>query len=129
MKTVSKSNNIFYWITTGLIGFLMVASSTFYIVKYDTVVENMKHLNYPSYLVTLLPFTKILGAVLLLFGNKLIPANIWSSLKEWVYSALFCNCVLAGIAHGMAGDGWINAGTIATVVLLASYYFSKKIGK
>jgi hypothetical protein len=129
MATVSKTSNILYWISTGLISFLMVASSTFYIVKYEMVVENMKHLDYPAYLVTLLPFTKILGAVLLLFGSKLVPANIWNSLKEWVYSALFCNCVLAAIAHGMAGDGWMNPGTIATIVLLASYYFSKKVGR
>jgi hypothetical protein len=129
MATVSKTSNILYWISTGLISFLMVVSSTFYIVKYEMVVENMKHLDYPAYLVTLLPFTKILGAVLLLFGSKLVPANIWNSLKEWVYSALFCNCVLAAIAHGMAGDGWMNPGTIATIVLLASYYFSKKVGR
>jgi hypothetical protein len=129
MTTVSKTNNVLYWITTGLIAFLMVASATFYIVKYDMVVENMKHLSYPTYLVSLMPFTKILGAMLLVFGSKFIPQNIWKHLNEWVYSALFCNCVLAAIAHGMAGDGWLNAGSIATVVLLASYYFSKKVGK
>lgn len=123
----SKTNTILYWISTGLIGLLMFGSSTFYIVKHDMVVENMKHLDYPGYLATLLPFTKILGAVLLLFGNKLIPPTIWKNLKEWVYSALFFNCLLAAIAHGMAGDGWVNPGTIATIILLASYYFSKKI--
>lgn len=107
----------------------MVASATFYVVKYDMVVENMKHLGYPAYLVSILPFTKILGAVLLLFGSKVVPENIWNNLNEWVYSALFCNCLLAAIAHGQAGDGWINPGTIATVILLVSYYFSKKVGK
>jgi DoxX-like family len=124
-----KTSTILYWITTGLIAFLMIASATFYIVKYDMVVDNMKHLGYPAYLVTLLPFTKILGALLLLFGSKIFPANIWKNLNEWVYAALFCNCVLAGIAHGQAGDGWVNAGTIASAILLVSYYFSKKIGK
>jgi DoxX-like family len=129
MTSVSKSSTILYWINTGLIAFLMIASATFYIVKPDMVLENMKHLGYPPYLVTLLPFTKILGAVLLLFGSKFIPANIWTNLNEWVYSALFCNCVLAAIAHGTAGDGWINPGTISAIILLASYYFSKKVGK
>jgi hypothetical protein len=125
----TKTNNIIYWISTGLISFLMVASATFYIVKYDMVVENMKHLGYPAYLVSLMPFTKILGAVLLLFGNRIFPTNIWKNLNEWVYSALFCNCVLAAIAHGMANDGWMNPGTIATIILMVSYYFSKKVGK
>ncbi len=129
MTTVSKSNTILYWISTGLIALLMIGSATLYIVKYDMVAENMKHLDYPTYLTSILPFTKISGAILLLFGSKFIPANIWKNLNEWVYSALFCNFVLAAIAHGQAGDGWINAGTIASIVILVSYYFSKKIGK
>ena len=129
MTTVSKTNTILYWITTGIIALLMIGSATFYIVKHDMVVENMKHLNYPAYLANILPFKKILGSVLLLFGSKFIPASIWKNLNEWVYSALFCNCVLAAIAHGQAGDGWINPGTIASIILLASYYYSKKIGK
>lgn len=129
MTTTSKSNTILYWISTGLIALLMFGSATLYIVKHDMVVENMNHLGYPAYLASILPFTKILGAVLLLFGSKFIPENIWKNLNEWVYSALFCNCVLAFIAHGQAGDGWINPGTIASIILLASYFFSKKVGK
>ncbi|MGL4630734.1 MAG: DoxX family protein [Leadbetterella sp.] len=126
--TVSKSSTVIYWVSTGLTALLMCGSATFYIVKYDMVVKNMEHLSYPPYLTTLLPFTKILGAVLLLFGHKIIPATIWRNLNEWVYAALFCNFVLAAIAHGMAADGWMNPGTIATIILLVSYYFSKKIG-
>jgi hypothetical protein len=127
--TVSKSSKIIYWITTGLVALLMFGSSTFYIVKHDMVVENMRHLEYPGYLASLLPFTKILGALLVLFGDRVFPVHIWTILKEWVYSALFCNFVLAGIAHGMSGDGWVNPGTIATIILMVSYYFSKKVGK
>ncbi|MBS1554042.1 MAG: DoxX family protein [Bacteroidetes bacterium] len=119
---------ILYWITTGLVALLMLGSATFYIVKHDMVVENMKHLGYPTYLVNILPFTKVLGAGLLLIGVKGIPSNIWRNLNEWVYSALFCNCVLAAIAHGNAGDGWINPGTIASVILVSSYFLSKKVG-
>jgi hypothetical protein len=122
LTTPSKANTIIYWISTGLIALLMVGSATFYIVKHDMVVENMAHLGYPAYLANILPFTKILGAGLLLFNKS-------KNLNEWVYSALFCNCVLAAIAHGQAGDGWINPGTIATILLLVSYFFSKKIGK
>jgi hypothetical protein len=128
-SSVSKVSSTIYWISTGLIALLMFGSSTMYIVKYDMVAENMKHLEYPVYLVRILPFTKILGAVLLLFGNKIFPTNIWRNLNEWVYSALFCNFVLAALAHGLAGDGWINPGTIATILLLVSYYYSKKAGK
>lgn len=124
-----KTNKIIYWISTVLIALLMFGSATFYIVKYDMVVENMKHLGYPAYLVTILPFTKILGATLLLFGSKLFTQNIWKNLNEWLYAALFINCLLAAIAHGLAGDGWMNPGTIATIILLISYYFSKKVGK
>ena len=58
MTTASKTSTIFYWITTGLIALLMIGSATLYIVKHDMVVENMKHLGYPSYLATILPFTK-----------------------------------------------------------------------
>jgi hypothetical protein len=131
MKIITPSNTskIIYWVSTGLISLIMIGSATFYIVKRDMVVENMKHLGYPAYLVSILPFTKILGTLLLLFGSKFIPRNIWKNLNEWVYSALFCNCVSASVAHGQAGDGWINPGTIASVVVLISYFFSKKLGK
>jgi hypothetical protein len=118
----SKTSKILYWISTGLVAFIMVASAILYIVKPDMVGDNMKHLGYPTYLVSILPFTKILGAALLLFNKN-------KSLNEWVYSALFCNCTLAAIAHGMGGDGWLNPGTIAAILLLMSYFSSKKIGK
>ena len=129
MTITSKTSSVLYWITTGLIAVLMLGSAILYIVKYDMVADNMKHLGYPIYLVRILTFTKILGAILLLFGSKLFSANVWKNLNEWVYSALFCNCLLAATAHGQAGDGWVNPGTIASIVLLASYYFSKKVGR
>ncbi|MEL7120244.1 MAG: DoxX family protein [Bacteroidota bacterium] len=125
----TKANTNLYWISTGLVGVIMFGSAILYIVSHDMVVENMKHLGYPAYLVNILPFTKIIGATLLLFGNKFIPNHIWKYLTEWVYASLFCNFVLAFIAHGQAGDGWINPGTIALILLLVSYFLSKKVGK
>ncbi|TAF75013.1 MAG: DoxX family protein [Bacteroidetes bacterium] len=122
IKKVSKKDLIIYWITTGLVVFGMVAAAIFYIVKHDMVVENMKHLGYPPYLANILPFTKLLVAILLIFNKN-------KSVKDWVYSAYFCNCILATIAHGLAGDGWINPGSITTVLLTISYYYSNKVGK
>lgn len=120
--TIKKSDTIIYWISTGLTAFLFVGSAIFYIVKHDMVVANMAHLGYPAYLSYILPFTKVLGAVIILFAT-------WKNLKEWAYSGLFINCVLAAIAHGNAGDGWINPGTIGAIVVLVSYFFGKRIGK
>jgi DoxX-like family len=122
IKIVSKRDKIIYWISTGLVVFGMVAAAIFYIVKHDMVVENMIHLGYPPYLANILPFTKLLGAILLIFNKN-------KSLKDWVYSAYFCNCLLATVAHGLAGDGWINPGSITLVLLIISYYYSQKVGK
>lgn len=120
--TIKKSDKIIYWIATGLVELLFLGSSIFYIVKHDMVVANMAHLGYPAYLSLILPFTKILGGVIILNSK-------WKNLKEWAYSGLFINCVLAAIAHGNSGDGWVNAGTIGSILVLVSYFFSKKIGK
>jgi hypothetical protein len=120
--TIKKSDKIIYWIATGLVEFLFLGSAIFYFVKHDMVLANMAHLGYPAYLSLFLPFTKILGGVIILTSK-------WKSLKEWAYSGLFINCILAAIAHGNSGDGWINPGTIGSIFLLVSYFYSKKIGK
>lgn len=117
-----KRDKIIYWIATGLLAILYFGSSTFYIVQYDMVAENMVHLGYPAYLIYYLVVAKITGILIVLFSK-------WKSLKEWAYAGLFINCLLAAIAHGHAGDGWLNAGSIGAIVVLVSYFFGKKIGK
>lgn len=117
-----KRDTILYWITTGLVGFLFISSGIMYLLKREMVIETFTHLGYPSYLVNYLPITKIAGALIIIFAK-------WNSLKEWAYSGLFINCVLAGVAHGHAQDGWVNAGTIGALIVLASYFFAKRTGK
>lgn len=125
METILKSSKInltFYWIATVLISILYFGSSTFYIFKYDMVAENMVHLGYPTYLIYYLVVAKLTGISIVLFSKI-------SSLTEWAYAGLFINCLLAAIAHGHVGDGWVNAGSIGAILVLTSYFYGKKVGK
>ena len=121
-STFSKTDRIIYWFSTGLISLLMGVSIIFYVRKHDIVANNMTHLGYPTYLSYILPFTKATGIIIILFSK-------WANLKEWAYSGLFINCTLAFIAHGTVGDGWINLGTVAMILILVSYFYSKKSAK
>ena len=110
-----KITRIAYFGATGLVVLLFVGSGIMYLLNPEMIKENMIHLGYPTYLTFILPFTKIGGALLILQKK-------FKLLKEWAYAGLFINSVLAMIAHGMAGDGWINAGSIGSVFVLVSYF-------
>jgi hypothetical protein len=63
-----------------------------------------------------------------LLGLIVIWQTKFKTIKEWAYAGFFFNVVLAFFAHFMIGDGEQGAALIGLILLLTSYYFSKKTG-
>jgi len=118
----NKTSKIIYWASTGLISLLMLMSAGMYFLNYETVSETFVQLGYPTYIIYPLAVAKILGLVA-------IWTNKSNTLKEWAYAGFFFDFILAFAAHFYAGDGQYLVPIIATVLLLMSYTFGKKILK
>ncbi|MCT4581690.1 MAG: DoxX family protein [Flavobacteriales bacterium] len=114
-----KTQKIIYYVTTGLLSLMLVGSSAMYIFKNEDISQLFTGFGYPTYLIYPLALAK-LSAVIVLWTNL-------KTLKEWAYSALFFEFILAFFAHFMIGDGEQTGALIAIVLLFASYFTSKKL--
>ena len=114
-----KKNKIIYWVATGLLSLMLLMSSGMYLFNNEMVQEVFVKLGYPTYIIYPLAFLKISAVTVLLFvkGEK---------LKEWVYSALFFEFLLAFFAHVMISDGEQGAALVAVILLIVSYLFKNK---
>ncbi|NKL10289.1 DoxX family protein [Rhizobium leguminosarum] len=86
-----------YWISTGLISLLYLASATFYITQGDTVRQLLGALGYPAYLVPFLITVKLLGVAAIL-------SRVNVALSDLAYSGMFFHLLLALSAHLAAAD-------------------------
>jgi len=67
-----------------------------------------------------LAIAKILGVIAILSKKS-------STLKEWAYAGFFFDFVLAAAAHLSVGDGEFAPAVVASVVLLVSYFYDKRV--
>lgn len=115
-----KKNRIIYYIATALLSLLMSFSVYMYLFDHEAVKGMFTSFGYPTYIIYPYAIAKILGIV-----------AIWqtksSALREWTYSGFFFAFILAFFAHYMIGDGEQMGAVIALVLLVTSYFFSKKI--
>lgn len=115
-----KSNKIVFWISTGLLSLLMLASAGMYFFNYAEVAKIITDLGYPTQIIYPLAVAKILGVIAIVSGYS-------KTLKEWAYAGFFFDFVLAFMAHINAGDGGFVTPLIALALLFTSYFFGKKI--
>jgi hypothetical protein len=120
LHLVMKTNKVIYWIATGLLCLLMLASAGMYIFNHAAVLVIFKTLGFPAYIVYPLAVAKVLGVIAILSKQSKI-------LKEWAYAGFFFDFLLAISAHINAGDGEFPLAVAALVLLLISYYFDKKV--
>lgn len=116
MKTIKIS----YWATTGLLSALFLFSAGMYFFNYDHVSAEFIKLGHPTYIVYPLAVLKIIAVVVLLSQKQ-------SSIKDWVYSALFFDALLAFAAHTHVQDGEQGAALIGMVLVLSSFFLGKKL--
>jgi len=115
-----KTTKIIYWVSTGLLSALLLMSAGMYVFDHAEVAKQFTAFGYPVYIIYPLALAKI-GAVIVLLSQKK------SSIKEWAYSALFFEFVLAFFAHIMIGDGQQIGAVIALVLLITSYVYGRKL--
>lgn len=109
---------IVYWIATGLLCLLMLASAGMYIFNHAEVANIFTKLGYPTYIVYPLAIAKILGVMAILTKFSRI-------LKEWAYAGFFFDFLLAASAHYFANESPTIA-IVALLLLLVSYALDRK---
>lgn len=117
---MSKTNKIIYWSATVLLSALLLMSAGMYVFNNEMVSGMFQNFGYPTYIIYPLAAAKVAAVIVLLTQKQ-------SKLKEWAYSALFFEFILAFFAHYMIGDGEQTAAVIAIVLLSVSYVFGSRI--
>ena len=115
-----KKINIFYWVFTGLLAFLMLGSSIPDIISHPVAVKGMhEELGYPVYFIPFIGVAKFLGVVAILTPG-------FHRLKEFAYAGFYFDLIGATYSIAMIGkpDWMFNVLPIA--LLTASYVFYQK---
>ena len=117
-----KKYKITYWITTGLITFMMLFSAYNYVANPDMKLA-FQHLGFPDYFRIELGIAKLIGAIILIVPK--IPVRV----KGFAYAGFAITFISAFIAHTASGDP-ISTGIMAIIflgILIASYISYHKI--
>ena len=92
-----KARTYLYLITTGLFSLGMLGGGVMDLRQPPELVETMKHLGYPAYVMTMLGVGKLLGVAALLAPR--LPR-----LKEWAYAGFAFDLIGASVSHAASGD-------------------------
>lgn len=111
---------VIFWIVTGLLCLMMLASAGIYIFDYGSTAAIFQSLGYPTYIIYPLAIAKILGVIA-------IVSNYSKSLKEWAYAGFFYDFLLAASAHYFSGIPSPIPAVGALVLLIVSYILDKKV--
>ena len=119
-----KANKIIYWITTGIVGAMMLFSAYSYYTN-PQVADGFKHLGFPDYFRVELAIAKITGALILLI--PFVPIRI----KEWAYAGFGITFISAAIAHINSNDttAMIITPLVMLAILIVSNIYLHKQGK
>lgn len=113
-----KRDKIIYWVATLWLALGMVSTGIVQLIRMPEEVENMKHLGYPLYFLTILGTWKMLGVIAVL-----IPK--FPLVKEWAYAGFFFAMTGATISRIFVGDP-ISAmfpSILLLVLTVVSWYY------
>ncbi|MRG48479.1 DoxX family protein [Chitinophaga sp. SYP-B3965] len=115
---MTKRNKIIYWIATLWLALGMVATGIVQLMKVKEEVENITHLGYPVYILTIIGIWKLLGVV-----SVLIPK--FPLVKEWAYAGFFFAMSGAIFSHIAVGNpvSKIWPPLLLLVLTVISWYF------
>jgi uncharacterized membrane protein YphA (DoxX/SURF4 family) len=110
-----KAINITYWITTAIIGLMMLFSTYAYLTD-PALTSAFQHIGYPDHFRVALAIAKLVGVILLV-------APVAPRIKEWAYAGFTFTFVGAFLAHSAAGDpvAMRIMPVIFLLLLIASY--------
>lgn len=118
---MTRRNKLIYWFATIWLALGMLSTGTVQLLKAKAGaggVDNVTHLGYPIYFLTLLGVWKFLGVIALL-----IPK--FPLLKEWAYAGFFFAMSGAVFSHIAAGDPMneIFPSVLLLILTVVSWYF------
>jgi hypothetical protein len=116
-----KTTKIIYWISTILIALMMTMSAIMQLTQQPQLLESMKVLGYPSYIMFILGAAKALGAIALIFPG-------YPKIREWAYAGFTFLLIGATASHFAIGDYEVIT-LVLLAVLATSYATSRKIAK
>lgn len=96
-RTSAPARLVAYWVATVGITFPLVSGGVAELLRPAYLMDGMRHLGYPDYLVTILGAWKLLGTVVLLAPG--LPR-----LKEWAYAGAVFDLTGAAISHLAVGE-------------------------
>ncbi|WP_170179850.1 DoxX family protein [Flavivirga rizhaonensis] len=114
----TKTKNIIYFVTTGLLTLLVLATIGNSIFNPEFS-KRFVEIGFPSYLIAPLMITKSLGLITIWLNTFLL-------LKEWGYSGFFFLFLLAFLAEINAPVPDYFSPVMALVLLSISYFFWQK---
>lgn len=91
-----KSKHVTYWSTTSVVAFVLLSGGVASLLERPENLRGMAELGYPAYMLAILGFWKVLGALALL-------APGFPRLKEWAYAGAFFDLTGATFSHAAAG--------------------------
>ena len=115
---MTRTKKVIYWISTLWLALGMTSTGVVQLFKLKADVDQIIHLGYPVYLLTILGIWKILGVVAVL-----VPK--FPVLKEWAYAGFFFAMSGAAISHIVSGDrvSQIFPALLLLILTMVSWYF------
>ena len=106
----SRTTNVVYWITTGLVALMMVQGGISELLRTEGSLQVMRALGYPDYLNTILGIAKLLGVAAILLP---VPRT----LREWAYAGFTFD--VAGATASFIAAGLVNWTLLVPIISLA----------
>ncbi len=112
-----KGRIIGFWVLTGIVVLTQGASGVMDLLGSAAVVDGIKLLGYPSYLLYILGPAKLAGVTVLAIPKM-------PRLKEWAYAGFTIDFLGAAASHTLNGDGvqLIAPALVLLAVLMGSYF-------
>ncbi|PXX62186.1 DoxX-like protein [Nocardia tenerifensis] len=110
---MSKARSIGYWATTAAVVFVLATGGVADLIQRDDTAGGMIELGYPTYVMTILGFWKVLGAMA-------IAVPHFPLVKEWAYAGAFFDLtggLASHFAHGSSVNHLIYTGFFAMCVV------------
>jgi uncharacterized membrane protein YphA (DoxX/SURF4 family) len=100
-ESLMKDLNAGYWIATVIAALLFTVTGTALLLRVPHFTQDLAHLGYPAYFLTILGTWKILGAAAIVVPR--LPR-----LKEWAYAGMTFDTTSAVISRAAVGDGAVK---------------------
>jgi len=110
-----NARQIGYWVATLAVAALFALPGMALLARVPHFTEDMAHLGYPAYFLSILGVWKILGAVT-------VVAPRLSRLKEWAYAGMVFDATSAAVSRAVLDDGFAKVAfpiVIGAIVMIS----------